>query len=741
MGATNPLCLDAGERERLLDMSRRLRPAKRYAIALLAIAAVVSIPVYGLAMQAPFLLAALVLGLSQLHVDRARRPEYVIEAVWLFAQLSLVLAIALADGPRIYSLPVLVFPMLVAAASFPARLVALGTAITVLLMLFSGLVLMPSAVAAMPPALALPIALLIVLTLLAARTAGTEEDSRQAVVIDPLTGLLNRSALQARAAELSHHLSAVEGSQVAVILCDVDHFKRINDEQGHAAGDAVLAEAARCLAEVVGHRGSLYRYGGEEFIVLLEGAAVMAAAEVAEEMRSSLRGAPVAGLPVTLSLGVARSSGNAREYASLVAAADRALYRAKAAGRDCVREAQAGEYRVEGVGEAADLASAVERRRAPVAAAPPAAGAASPVPGPGAPSRQRSAGDRSLLCRNAEDREYLVEVVERTTEISKAADPVVAVALIFAGFWVGWLLLVPVTIGCVAIVVINLVWVPRTDRPEYVATFATTVLLFSIGAALLIAGHHPLFALPFIGILMFGQGAALPARPALAIALLDGAVMIAVALLMDAQQVADNPSILVFPLALLGAIALFGHAIGQSGRHHREVATVDPLTGALTRRALGSRVAELEQRDGGVAEPVSILVADLDFFKAVNDEHGHATGDAVLREAAGRLQAGVRAVDSVYRIGGEEFLLLLVGVDQQTALARAERVRRAVGEAPIAGLAMTVSVGVASCPAGEAFAYERLFAAADEALLAAKAGGRDRVIGLSSAASAQPLAA
>ena len=740
MFATNPLRLDAGERERLLDMSRWLRPAKRNSIALLAIAAVVSIPVYGLAMQLPFVLAGVILGLSQrLRLDRVHHPEYVLEGVWLFAQLAFVLAIALADGPRIYALPILVFPMLVAAASYPGRVVAIGTAITVLLMLFCGFVLMPSEVAALPPVLAIPIALLIVLTLLAARTAGADEDSRDAVVIDPLTGLLNRTALQARAAELAHHLSSAD-AEVAVILCDVDHFKRVNDEQGHAAGDAVLAEAARRLDHVVGHRGSLYRYGGEEFIVLVEGAGAGSAVNLAEELRSAVRGAPVAGLPVTLSLGVARSSAHSRDYASLVSAADRALYRAKAAGRDGVRVAEPGDYRLDAVAEVADPAPEVDRRHPSVAPVPSDAGAAAPAVDSGTALRDRSE-ERSLLCRDADDREYLVDIVERTTEISKAADPVTAVALIFSGFWVGWLLLIPVTVGVATLLVIMLAWVPRTNRPEYVATLATTVLLFSIGAALLLAGHHPLFALPFIGILMFGQGAALPARPGLAIALLDGAVMTVVALLMDAQVVAHNPAILVFPLALVGAIACFGHAIGQSTRHHRGIAAVDHLTGALTRRALHSRIAELEYREGAASEAVSILVADLDHFKAVNDEHGHATGDAVLREAATRLQVAVRPVDSVYRIGGEEFLLLLVGVGEQAALTRADRVRRVVCDSPIAGLAMTVSIGVATCRPGEEFDYARLFAAADDALLAAKAGGRDRVVSLSLAAAVESIAA
>ena len=101
VNTTSLLCRDASERKRLLDMSRRLRPAKRGSIALLAVAALVSIPVYGWATQVPLLVAAGVLGIVQLRIGRLRRPEYALAAVWVLAQLMIVLAIALANGPRV----------------------------------------------------------------------------------------------------------------------------------------------------------------------------------------------------------------------------------------------------------------------------------------------------------------------------------------------------------------------------------------------------------------------------------------------------------------------------------------------------------------------------------------------------------------------------------------------------------------------------------------------------------------
>ena len=726
MDETSLLSLDASERERMLDMVRRLRPAKRWSMVLLVVAAAVSIPVYGWEMQVPFLLAAVAFGVSRTRAERVRRPEYLIEATWLFAQVAIVAAIALSHGPRVYLVSVLVLPMLVTAAVFPGRIVALGTAITALLMLTVGVVLMPSALAAMPPVVTHPIALLIILSLFASRTAAADEESRQSVVVDPLTGLLNRSALQARAAELTHHLGGTGGSEVAVLLCDVDHFKRVNDERGHATGDAVLAEVAQRLKGAIGRGGSLYRYGGEEFVVLLEGCAAAGAKDLAEQICEAIRQDRVAGLPITVSLGVASSSPAIHDYPALVAVADRALYRAKAAGRDCVRAAEPRDYGPAPATHSVGSEPLDDRRRSPTLAADSDASTA--------PRRDQGrhgvAERRSWLVFTTAEREHLFDIVTRSTETNKIANPVAAVALIFSAFWLGWLQLIPLTVGIAAAVIGGEVVLPRSRRPELPALLGPLILLLSIGVAMLVAGHEILFALPLIAILMFPHAAASPARSAVGVALIDAAVMTAVALLIGAHEVSANPSILVFPIALLGTIALFGYAIGKSTIHHRGVAAIDTLTGAFTRRALQSRAAELDQRGDAAGEPVSILIVDLDHFKAVNDEHGHATGDRVLADVVARLREGVRAFDSVYRIGGEEFLLLLVGMDARTALDRAERVRAAVSERPLAGLKLTVSVGVATCPSGVALDYEDLFASADAALLSAKASGRDRVLTL-----------
>jgi diguanylate cyclase (GGDEF)-like protein len=110
----------------------------------------------------------------------------------------------------------------------------------------------------------------------------------------------------------------------------------------------------------------------------------------------------------------------------------------------------------------------------------------------------------------------------------------------------------------------------------------------------------------------------------------------------------------------------------------------------------------------------------------VNDTHGHERGDVVLREVAYEIRKSLRSFELVYRLGGEEFLVLLPGVELGGAVEIAERIRRAVASARPGDLELTLSAGVAST-AGGRLSYEELFRAADGALFAAKRAGRDRV--------------
>ena len=194
--------------------------------------------------------------------------------------------------------------------------------------------------------------------------------------------------------------------------------------------------------------------------------------------------------------------------------------------------------------------------------------------------------------------------------------------------------------------------------------------------------------------------------------------------------------------ATITAASLAGQAVValENARLHRIVerqALVDDLTGLANRRqaeeALGSELARAERLGGSV----SLILADLDDFKAINDRHGHPTGDVVLREFADALRETVREIDLAVRWGGEEFAVILPGTDLEGAAQLAERLRVAVAARQLVSLTgeplrVTASFGAGS--SGGTTGLEELLEIADDALYRAKRAGKNRVY-----AGAQPV--
>ena len=165
----------------------------------------------------------------------------------------------------------------------------------------------------------------------------------------------------------------------------------------------------------------------------------------------------------------------------------------------------------------------------------------------------------------------------------------------------------------------------------------------------------------------------------------------------------------------------------ESQAELERLSVTDALTGLYNRRYLMGTLASEAQRSRRLRRPFAVLLADVDHFKQYNDTQGHPAGDAALVKVADILRKQTRAVDCVARYGGEEFLVVLLETTVTTAVQVAERIRARVAAEPFDGGRMTVSIGVAECPA-HGDTPESLIGSADAALYEAKDGGRDRVV-------------
>jgi diguanylate cyclase (GGDEF)-like protein len=334
--------------------------------------------------------------------------------------------------------------------------------------------------------------------------------------------------------------------------------------------------------------------------------------------------------------------------------------------------------------------------------------------------------DGSWLFRDGTDRDRMLDMDRRLQPVRRAAFGVLALALLACGPWLGWWTIAPLVLAAGVFRLADS-RIERAQRPEYGIFAAWACSQGIIAGSVALTGGPRTATMAWFAIPIVTLSARFSMRGiAIGVGITLG-LMAAVAFGVDAAAVIDNPTLVVVPAAAVIAVAILSTALMRSDREHRSEAVIDQLTGMLNRKALAPRANELAQQSRVSGEPIGLIIGDLDHFKRVNDTQGHACGDAVLKDVAYVLRQELRAFDLVYRVGGEEFLVLLPGADLPQSEDVAENLRAAVSRDRLGGEDMTMSFGVSASTRGEAFDYERVFSEADLALYEAKRNGRDRV--------------
>ncbi len=597
---------------------------------------------------------------------------------------------------------------------------------------------------------------------------------------DPLTALPNRRQFDV---DLQRAWARAEATRqpLAMVLLDVDHFKAYNDSHGHPEGDACLQQLAVVLAhwaEV--HQGQVARLGGEEFALLLPGRRGVAAATVAQDLCEAVaalerphRASPVAP-HVTVSLGVAEARPR-RDLLpqTLLRAADTALYQAKDSGRNraCLSPPAA--------------ASRPAAQPMPGPSAPPAPEWSDLAPDPAAMPRSAAMQQwQSLLTKGlwrlhfplATERAYLDHAAEaRRRHVWRSA--LFALCLFnaylfgstahFADVGVSWFWGLAALSGVMVagVVASSSSYVSPWQRE---AIYSLGICVMAVASTWMLSESRLDAASSFVACMVLmplfaGAGARLPfwfAVPPAVVTVTAVAVLFAprtpLAQLLYQDSLFNLANASIYPMVaayaldhaarrrwLLGRIAAEQReALLRLGGQLQALSMTDALTGLPNRRQFEESYAQLHARAVAQAQPLAVMVVDVDHFKRYNDGNGHPAGDACLQDIAQALNRVAQASQAhVARLGGEEFGLLL-----QADAARARRVAdlvcamvrdRRIPHAPSASPAksgqqpeafVTVSVGLSAHVPSPATGLLDFLALADAALYQAKAQGRNRVV-------------
>ena len=329
------LCPTRADRMRLLEMNQSVRRARILVGVLCGLGVAALVPWIGVLPLALFALAPGPLLILDRLLVRAPRPERLIAGSLLLHTTLILAGVAMTGGVRSPILPWVAIPVVTAAARFRLRVFLVGAVLAFLGLLAAVAIGSPSGVVHDPAPLIGMTVLLAALVVVQQPLLGAEIRWREDAVLDPLTGLLNRQGLHRRFREVAEQARLTQ-RPVAVVLFDLDRFKDLNDAHGHARGDAVLKDVAYVLRKELRTFELLYRIGGEELLLVLPGADLAAAYQVAESAREAIESSQPGGLYVTASFGVCSMTGPGVEFDAMFQAADMALYEAKRSGRNRV---------------------------------------------------------------------------------------------------------------------------------------------------------------------------------------------------------------------------------------------------------------------------------------------------------------------------------------------------------------------------------------------------------------------
>jgi diguanylate cyclase (GGDEF)-like protein len=333
--------------------------------------------------------------------------------------------------------------------------------------------------------------------------------------------------------------------------------------------------------------------------------------------------------------------------------------------------------------------------------------------------------EHGWLCPTEGHRARMLDNNVRVRRARLMAMGFMAVGMVAVAPAIGWPM-VPMFVTAMATILTLDRRVARSPHPERV--IARSILLMTVltGISITLTGGATSPVMPLIAIPVAVSAARFRTAVVWAHSAVSAGVAAAAASTAGLGAVIDDPLILVSTLVLLGAVTAATTALMDAEIEFRTQSVLDPLTGLLNRGGLEARFEEVAEQARLLDQPVCMVLCDLDNFKAVNDGWGHQRGDVVLQEVSYEMRKSLRSFELFYRLGGEEFLLLLPGIDLPAGLHLAETLRAAVEDSRPGDLKITASFGVSAAMGGD-LDFLAQYRSADESLYRSKNAGRNRV--------------